>query len=185
MSLFRLATVAGATLAPGLAFGALRRQVLPIAVATLGRPLGQQRSALALGRRNFASEAVTQNAPKLGAKEVTTSPFAPLDTFRERHLGPKDKDVDYMLKQLGYSEVDQFIADAVPASIRLDPKTQGPDFMRPLSENELQRRGAEIAGQNKVFKSFIGMGYHNTHVPAVILRNVSSSSHFARVMLRC
>ena len=126
--------------------------------------------------RHLASEAVAQNAPKLGAAEVSRSLFAPLDTFKRRHLGPREADVQTMLQSLGYSDLQQFIGDVVPKTIALDMSTDSPDFMRPLSENELLRRGDEIADQNLVFKSLIGMGYHNTLVPPVIARNVSQSN---------
>jgi glycine dehydrogenase len=112
------------------------------------------------------------HVPDLGSTEVASSVFAPLDSFEKRHLGPRSHDIEHMLKTLDYTSYDDFIADAVPSDIRLEKDAVSPDTIRPLSESELLRRGQEIAAMNKVHKSFIGMGYHNTLVPPVILRNV-------------
>lgn len=105
---------------------------------------------------------------------MAESIFAPLDSFQARHLGPRPAHVDQMLKHLGYQSLDDFIADAVPKDIRLTEQdsTKGSQAILPLSESELLRRGQDIANKNKVYKSLIGMGYQNTLVPPVILRNV-------------
>ncbi|KAK0532365.1 glycine decarboxylase subunit P [Tilletia horrida] len=123
-------------------------------------------------RRSLATLQSTLNAPQLGSSEVAASLFAPLDAFEHRHLGPRVPHVQQMLSALGYSDMDSFIADAVPKSIRLDQSTVNTSALQPLSESELLRRGTEIASANKKFKSLIGMGYHNTLVPNVILRNI-------------
>ncbi|PWN29125.1 putative GCV2-glycine decarboxylase P subunit [Jaminaea rosea] len=110
--------------------------------------------------------------PAFGAPHVASSVFAPLDTFEERHIGPRASDVPEMLQTVGYKTLDEFIADAVPPHIRLEESSVDPQVIRPLAESELLRRGEEIASMNQVYKSLIGMGYHNTLVPQVILRNV-------------
>lgn len=78
-----------------------------------------------------------------------------------------------MLSTLGYASMEEFIQDSVPASIRIDEKAVSNETITPFSDAEFGRRAREVADMNKVFKSYIGMGYHEAVVPGVILRNVS------------
>jgi glycine dehydrogenase len=78
-----------------------------------------------------------------------------------------------MVSKLGYQSMDEFVEATVPPSIRVSG-TVNESTIPPLSESELWYRAKELAGRNKVFKSYIGMGYHNAVVPPVILRNVCS-----------
>ncbi|MDA0327658.1 MAG: aminomethyl-transferring glycine dehydrogenase [Gemmatimonadetes bacterium] len=89
--------------------------------------------------------------------------------FESRHLGPDDVDVAAMLETLGYDSLDRLVGDVVPKSIRMEGDLDLPD---PLTEAELLARLREIASGNKVNRSFLGMGYSDTHVPGVILRNI-------------
>ena len=106
-----------------------------------------------------------------------TSVFTPLDTFLPRHLGPRENDIDEMLKVLGYESMDAFIEATIPSAVRVDALTAKDEAngIRPYSELELRRRVEEVASLNKGMKSYIGMGYHNAIVPPVIQRNVSLS----------
>ncbi len=91
------------------------------------------------------------------------------DTFVRRHVGPDEGQVRQMLSVLGYDSVDALIDATVPASIRLGrPLALGPE----RSEYELLRELRELAGRNKVFRSYLGMGYHDCIVPPVIQRNI-------------
>jgi glycine dehydrogenase len=100
---------------------------------------------------------------------MSTEFLAPTDTFVRRHVGPSAADESAMLKTLGLSTLDQLIADTVPASIR----TKKPLSMKDgRGEQEFLDELKALAAKNKVFKSFIGMGYHGTITPPVILRNV-------------
>ncbi|HYJ79592.1 MAG TPA: aminomethyl-transferring glycine dehydrogenase, partial [Longimicrobiaceae bacterium] len=91
------------------------------------------------------------------------------DTFVRRHLGPDEAEVRRMLDALGYGSLDELIDATVPASIRLKrPLALGPE----RSEHELTAELRAIAQRNQVFRSFIGMGYHDCIVPPVIQRNV-------------
>ena len=66
-----------------------------------------------------------------------------------------------MLKVLGYSSLDEFVAAAIPDSIRVaEVSSENGKGIRPHSELELRRRVEEIAALNKPMKSYIGMGYH-------------------------
>ncbi len=98
------------------------------------------------------------------------------DTFVHRHLGPDDKDIGEMLRQVGYATLDAFSDAVVPAGIRLGRslKLDGlADHSKgPRGEFELVQALKGVASQNKVNRSFIGMGYYDTITPPVILRNI-------------
>ncbi|HET7230602.1 MAG TPA: aminomethyl-transferring glycine dehydrogenase [Longimicrobium sp.] len=91
------------------------------------------------------------------------------DTFVRRHIGPNGAEVAEMLETLGHRSLDELIDATVPASIRLSRSLMlGPE----RSEYELLSELRKLAQKNKVFRSFIGMGYHDTIVPPVIQRNI-------------
>ncbi|WP_457300420.1 aminomethyl-transferring glycine dehydrogenase [Phyllobacterium sp. P5_D12] len=89
--------------------------------------------------------------------------------FSDRHIGPSIQGSRAMLAALGIPSLETLISQAVPKSIRLE---------RPLNIPEAANEAEALAelslkmGQNKTHKSFIGQGYHGTHVPAVIQRNL-------------
>ena len=91
------------------------------------------------------------------------------DEFISRHIGPTPADIDAMLAAIGAPSLDALIELTVPATIRLSAPLPLADA-RP----EAEALGAlkVIAGRNKVNKSLIGMGYYDTLMPKVILRNV-------------
>jgi len=91
------------------------------------------------------------------------------DLFADRHIGPSESDQRAMLATLGYDSLDAFIAAVVPADIRL----RGPlKLPAAKSEQEALAELRALADQNQVFRSYLGMGYHDTYTPGVILRNV-------------
>ena len=92
-----------------------------------------------------------------------------LDNFIQRHNGPRDHEIDQMIKKIGVSSLDELIDKTVPKAIRLDkPMPIGPG----MSEYEYSQKLRRIAAKNKLYKSFIGLGYYDTIMPAVIQRNV-------------
>jgi len=91
------------------------------------------------------------------------------DSFAYRHLGPRTQDVKHMLDKIGYTSLDELIDATIPSSIRLKKPLNLPDAMR---EDEYATHISELAGKNKIFRSYIGLGYYNCHIPAVIRRNV-------------
>ena len=93
----------------------------------------------------------------------------PLDTFAPRHIGPRGDEVAAMLKAVGAGSLDQLIDEAIPASIRL---TAPLDLPPAESESTYLARLKGIAKKNKVFRSFIGLGYADTLIPGVIRRCV-------------
>jgi len=89
--------------------------------------------------------------------------------FVGRHIGPGDAEQQAMLGQLGFDSMDAFIKKVVPASIL---RHDALDIDTARSEPEVLATLKAIASKNQVFTSYIGMGYYNTHTPAVILRNL-------------
>lgn len=97
--------------------------------------------------------------------------------FADRHIGPRYEEIEQMLEILGYASMEKFIEDVVPADIRssspLDLNIGGRNIDgQGLSEDEALDVLKHLASQNKVFRSYIGMGYYNCHVPPVIQRNI-------------
>lgn len=91
------------------------------------------------------------------------------DSFASRHIGPDETSVGRMLHRLGYSSADEFIAAVIPESIRSSTPLQiGP----PMAEADLLTELRTLGARNIVFRSLIGMGYHDTITPTVIQRNI-------------
>ncbi|MBY0376314.1 MAG: aminomethyl-transferring glycine dehydrogenase [Bryobacteraceae bacterium] len=89
--------------------------------------------------------------------------------FTRRHIGPSPTEIAEMLRVLGVESLEQLIAEATPASIRLErPLAIGEG----LSEVAALEKTRAIANRNQVFTSLIGMGYSGTLVPGVIQRNI-------------
>jgi glycine dehydrogenase len=93
-------------------------------------------------------------------------------TFAKRHIGPAAEDQDKMLALLGHASLEALIDAAVPASIR-DSEPLRLD--RGRSEHEVLDELRQLAAQNQVVTSMIGLGYHGTLTPPVIVRNVLES----------
>src|SRR3989454_685712 len=91
------------------------------------------------------------------------------DLFQERHIGPSAEDQAVMLATVGYDSLDAFIDAVVPADIRLREPLRIPAAK---SEQEALEELRLLAAQNQVFRSYLGMGYHDCVTPTVIQRNV-------------
>jgi len=94
-------------------------------------------------------------------------PFPPLDTFAHRHIGPREADREAMLATVKAPTLDALIDEVIPEAIRLKRPLQLPEAE---SESTYLARLEAIAAHNKVFRSFIGLGYHDTLTPSVIRR---------------
>jgi glycine dehydrogenase len=92
-----------------------------------------------------------------------------IDTFVGRHIGPREADIKEMLKVVGARSLDELIDQTVPANIRLEKPLNLPNG---LTEREYYRKILKLAKKNKVFNTYIGMGWYDTITPAVILRNI-------------
>jgi glycine dehydrogenase len=91
------------------------------------------------------------------------------DQFVRRHIGPRPADSDAMLAALGLKSLAELVDRAVPANIRRHEPLQ-----LPAAESEFAAlaRLRAMAAKNQVFRSFIGLGYHDTITPPVIQRNI-------------
>ncbi len=91
------------------------------------------------------------------------------NAFAFRHLGPRASEVETMLKTVGVDTLDQLIYETIPNDIRLKKEL---DLEPAMTEYEYAQHINELGNKNKVFKSYIGLGYHPTVVPAAIQRNI-------------
>ncbi|MEO6903627.1 MAG: aminomethyl-transferring glycine dehydrogenase [Bacteroidia bacterium] len=91
------------------------------------------------------------------------------DKFVARHNGPREQDVKLMLNKIGAKSLDELIEQTIPSAIRLKKPLNLPPGM---SEYNYLKHLREMASKNKVFKTYLGLGYYNTIIPPVIQRNV-------------
>lgn len=94
---------------------------------------------------------------------MTSAPFS------QRHIGLSKNDIESMLTSIGEASINELIEKTVPSSIRLNEPLQ---LDEPMSEYQYMQHIKAIAEENKVYKSYLGLGYYNTKVPAVIQRNI-------------
>jgi glycine dehydrogenase len=91
------------------------------------------------------------------------------ESFAARHIGPREDEIGAMLATIGTGSLEELIERTVPAAIR---STRPLDLPPARTEAEALAALRAMAGRNRVCTSLIGMGYHGTHTPAVVLRNV-------------
>jgi glycine dehydrogenase len=91
------------------------------------------------------------------------------DPFSQRHLGPRQSEVIAMLEKIGISSLDELVKKTIPATIYNPQPLNLPEG---IEEHAYLQKMREIAGKNKMFKSYIGLGYYNTKLPSVIQRNI-------------
>jgi glycine dehydrogenase len=91
------------------------------------------------------------------------------NAFVLRHIGPRENDQKQMLQTVGANSLEQLISETVPANIRLKKEL---DLDEPMSEFEYSTHINELSKLNKTYKTYIGLGYHPTILPAVIQRNI-------------
>ena len=91
------------------------------------------------------------------------------EKFEKRHIGPNQDQEAIMLKAVGADSLDRLIHETVPANIRLDK-----DLNLPVAKTEVEylKHLRSLADKNKLFKSYIGIGYYNCLLPKVIQRNI-------------
>jgi len=99
--------------------------------------------------------------------------FRPSDIFSRRHIGPRSEQIPEMLRSIGLDSLEDLARATVPDSIRSKkPLVLDGLPAEPLGENELLQTLHEIANENQIHRSYLGMGYHDVIVPGVIQRNV-------------
>ncbi len=90
-------------------------------------------------------------------------------SFAQRHIGPREEDQNSMLQTIGVDTLDQLIFETIPDDIRLKNELNLDEAM---SEQEYLTHIHELSKRNKTYKTYIGLGYHPTILPAVIQRNI-------------
>ncbi len=91
------------------------------------------------------------------------------NSFQLRHIGPRDTEQNTMLDTIGVDSLEQLIYETIPNDIRLENSL---DLPKALSEYEYLQHINQLGSKNKVFKSYIGLGYHEAILPSVIQRNI-------------
>jgi len=91
------------------------------------------------------------------------------EKFELRHLGKSNEEITEMLSVIGVNTIDELIDQTIPSKIRLKKPLQLPS---PSSEYNFLKDFKKIVSKNKIFKSYIGLGYYNTITPTVVLRNI-------------
>ena len=91
------------------------------------------------------------------------------NAFALRHIGPNEDDQNQMLKTIGVDSLDQLIHETIPNDIRLK---KGLSLDDPMTEHEYLLHIHDLSKKNKAYKTYIGLGYHPTILPAVIQRNI-------------
>lgn len=91
------------------------------------------------------------------------------ELFESRHIGPRKEEIPGMLKRIGVSSLDELINKTIPSDIHLKRELSLPD---PVSEYQYLKELKQIAAKNKIFRTYIGLGYYNTILPSVIKRNI-------------
>jgi glycine dehydrogenase len=89
--------------------------------------------------------------------------------FSLRHIGTKQKNETHMLKTIGVDSLEQLIHETIPNDIKLKNSLK---LDKPLSEYDYLNHIHALGNENKLFKNYIGLGYHPTITPAVIQRNI-------------
>jgi glycine dehydrogenase len=92
-----------------------------------------------------------------------------VETFTNRHIGPREHQIQDMLKTCSVTSIDDLIKKTVPSSIHLERHLA---LDSPLDEQGLLRRATDLAEQNELWRSYIGMGYYGCIVPQAIVRNI-------------
>ncbi len=91
------------------------------------------------------------------------------DQFSERHLGPRQPEIEVMLDTIGVGSLDELISLTIPTSILKDNSMNLPGA---VDEQTYLANIKEVASRNKLFKTYMGIGYYNTILPPVIQRNI-------------
>jgi glycine dehydrogenase len=107
--------------------------------------------------------------PKSSQQQTKSESSQKLGNFQQRHIGVSESQLRKMLEIMGISSVDELIDRTVPENIRL---SRSLNLAEAQTEYTALAQLKQIASQNQVYRSFIGMGYSNCITPTVILRNI-------------
>ncbi len=112
---------------------------------------------------------LTISEPSPAPLKTASDPFAPLDSFARRHIGPQRDEIAAMLELLDYKSLDALVEAVVPSAIHLRRPLDLPAAKGELEALEELRK---VMSNNKVMRSFIGQGYYESTTPPVIQRNI-------------
>lgn len=91
------------------------------------------------------------------------------EEFQARHIGPREHEQKEMLRLIGFKNLDELTEAAVPAKILHKGDL---NLDEPVTEYDLMKLASKLSEKNDVWRSYIGMGYHNCCVPHAIMRNI-------------
>ena len=91
------------------------------------------------------------------------------ENFSRRHIGPSTSELNNMLQTIGVNSIEELLSQTIPDKIRLKTDLNIPDA---ISEMEFLKEIKKFSSLNKNFKTYIGLGYHDTFTPSVIQRNI-------------
>lgn len=106
---------------------------------------------------------------RLSSTDSTRNSFVYRENFATRHNGINADQQSLMLKTIDAVSIEELVGKTIPNNIRMNREM---NLSAPLTEEEFLKYAKEIASENKLFRSYIGMGYSNCHTPPVIQRNV-------------
>ncbi len=92
-----------------------------------------------------------------------------IHNFLTRHLGPRQKEIQKMLSFIGVESIEELLTETIPEEIRLKDKLES---NTPLSEYQFLKHIQALSNNNKLYDTYIGLGYHPTITPPVIQRNI-------------
>ena len=91
------------------------------------------------------------------------------ELFLNRHIGPREEEIKLMLDKIGVDSLEKLIEETIPKDIRLSKNIE---LEKEMSESDFLMHLKQISSKNKVFKTYIGLGYNRSYLPAVIQRNI-------------
>lgn len=152
------------------------RSVLRTSRVLCARPLLRLSVGLSHLSRNLATQAdvLSSNYTKIYNPAKQAATFESLDTFPRRHFGPTPENVAHMLDTMGYKDMDDFLTSAIPPHVLVKRQLKV-EPQNGFTELQMLEHLHELAGKNKIARSFIGKGYAGTMVPPVIQRNLLES----------
>jgi glycine dehydrogenase len=117
----------------------------------------------------ISTEPVPTNPGQTSAPRSDSTRWDGLGRFSARHIGPRASDIASMVEQLGCADLDDLIDATVPAGIRL---CRPLDLPSARTESSALSELAGMAARNEIWRSYLGMGYHDCLTPPVIQRNL-------------
>lgn len=142
-----------------------------VSVRKIGKKIGNETTRTAQRNQSAAFVGFGDEWDQLEVPDIKLGKSSGMinRSFEQRHIGPGLGEQREMMKTVGVGSMEELIENTVPNQIRHLEELRISD---PISENEMRARFEEAAKMNDDAKSFIGLGYHNCHTPAPILRDV-------------